>query len=188
LANSSSDLTLLLGELGSGGDEVFTKLLPKVYGELRTLAARYMRREEAGHSLQTTALVHEAYLRLVTQKNMQFPSRMHFFAAMSKIIRNILVNHAVARSRLKRGGQRKRLMLYDSLAITPERKLDLLALDEALTRLAKRDKRACQIVELRYFGGMTSEETADYLGVSSSTVNQTWRWARAWLFKEIYDD
>jgi RNA polymerase sigma factor (TIGR02999 family) len=182
---SPSDITLLLDEWRNGRDDAFDELFAAAYGELRSLAASYMRRERPDHTLQTTALVNEAYVKLVGLENARPESRLHFFAVAAKIMRQILVDHARARGNEKRGGKAARVALDDAVAATPAPALDLLALDEALDRLAAFDERKGRVVELRFFGGMTIEETAEILGVSFNTAVRDWELARAWLYREL---
>jgi RNA polymerase sigma-70 factor (ECF subfamily) len=159
-------------------------LMPIVYAELRRLAHAYMRRERAGHTLQTTALVNEAYLRLVDVERMEWRGRGHFFAMAATLMRRILVDHARDRARDKRGGRVEFTSLGDK-ATAPASNVDVLALDEALDRLAALDQHQSQIVELRFFGGLTIEETADALGISPATVKRDWTWAKAWLHQQL---
>jgi len=180
-----SDVTVLLAASSSGDKEAMDKLLPLVYDELRRLAQSHLRRERPGHTLQSTALVHEAYLRLVDQKQVQWHGRAHFFALASQMIRRILVDHARAHKAGKRGAGAQNLSLDEALAIPGKRDLDLIALDDALTGLAALDPQQSRIVELRFFGGLSIEETAEVVGLSTATVNREWASARAWLFREI---
>lgn len=159
--------------------------LPLVYNELKALAGHYLKNERSDHTLQPTALVHEAYMRLVDQRNIPWHDRPRFFAAAANIIRRILVNHAVAHQRLKRRKPGYRLAIDESIAADQPKDIDLIALDEALLRLAELDPVKAKLVELRFFGGLTVEETADALGVSSRTVNRDWRLAKAWLRDEV---
>jgi len=159
-------------------------LMPIVYDELRRLAHAYMRRERAGHVLQTTALVNEAYLRLVDVERMEWRGRGHFFAMAATLMRRILVDHARDQARDKRGGRVEFTSLADK-AIAPATSIDVLALDEALERLGAMDPRHAQIVELRFFGGLTLDETADALEISPATVKRDWTWAKAWLHQQL---
>ncbi|MCP4249285.1 MAG: sigma-70 family RNA polymerase sigma factor [bacterium] len=177
------DMTLVLAAASSGDRHAAEELLPLVYYELHALAAGYLRRERPDHTLQATALVHEAYLRLVDQTRVTWTERAHFLAVAATAMRRILVNHAKARSRIKRGGNRVRISLTG--APVKERPLDLVALDEALSRLSAMDAQQARIVELRFFAGMTVEQTAQVLGVSPRTVHREWVVARAWLRAEI---
>lgn len=169
----------------SGGDRsALDRLTPLVHGELRRIAAAYLRRERPGHTLQPTALVHEAYLRLVDQTQIQSRNRAQFFAIAANLMRQILVNHARRRRAAKRGGG-NRLTLDENLAAAGEAQLDILALDAALNKLAELDPRQGQIVEMRFFGGLTEDEVADLLGVAAITVKRDWRTARAMLYQEL---
>jgi RNA polymerase sigma factor (TIGR02999 family) len=173
-------------EQARGGDTLaLEQLVPLVYGELRRLAARYVRHERPGHSLQATALVHEAYLRLLKDDDLSFENRAHFLGIAARSMRQILVEHARARDAAKRGGERRRITLDEAVAAGQPLDVDLLAVDEALERLARRDAQHARIVELRFFGGLTNEETAEALGVSPATVKRAWAVARAWLFREL---
>ena len=183
--SSRTDVTDLLLDLGRGDQDALNKLMPLVYDELRRLASRHLRHERPGHTLQTTALVHEAYLKLVGQKNANWQNRVQFFAASAQVMRHILVDHARGRRASKRGGGYCRLSL-DEAALPPEEKdADLLTLNEALESLAAMDPRQGRVVELRVFGGLTVEETAEALGVSPRTVKEEWRMAKAWLHRQI---
>src|SRR5438552_18264302 len=162
-----------------------SELMARVYDELHRLAAAYMRRERGDHTLQTTALVHEAYLRLVGQRDIAWKNRAHFLGVAAQMMRRVLVDHARAHLCRRRGGPQQRVSL-DEVCISPRtHSADLVALDEALTRLAQIDARQAQVVELRFFGGLTAEETAKILGVSTKTVNRDWLVARVWLHGEI---
>lgn len=179
------EATQLLDAIGRGDADAGARLLPLVYEELRALAASYFRRQPDNHTLQPTALVHEAYLKLVNQTAAQWNDRAHFFAVAAKAMRQILVNHAHARNAEKRGGGATRILLGDDLAPTPERDFDAIALDEALNRLAALDERKARVVELRFFSGLSVDEVAHVLNVSKTTVEADWRLARAWLSKEL---
>jgi RNA polymerase sigma factor (TIGR02999 family) len=182
---SVDDATKLLDAIGRGDADAGARLLPLVYEELRALAASYFRRQPDNHTLQPTALVHEAYLKLVNQTAAHWNDRAHFFAVAAKAMRHILVNHAHARNAEKRGGGATRIVLGDDLAPTPERDFDAIALDEALNRLAALDERKARVVELRFFSGLSVDEVAHVLSVSKTTVEADWRLARAWLSKEL---
>lgn len=185
MASSSSDqVTQLLHDWSEGNQTARDELLPLVYDELRRLAGSYLRRERPGHTLQTTALVHEAYLRLINQ-NMGWQNRAHFFGIAAQLMRRILVDHARGQHYAKRGGDQKKLALDEALDLAQAEDSNLVALDEALTSLAAFDPQQSQIVELRFFGGLTIEETAQVLGVSDSTVERGWTFARAWLLREL---
>jgi len=184
----SSQITELLEDWRSGRNDAFDRLFALVYDELRSLASGYMRRERPDHTLQTTALVNEAYVKLVGHKDSLFQNRLHFFAVAAKVMRQILIDHARTRQYEKRGGKSVRISLDEALIMSQERAADLLALDAALKSLAEIDSRKSQVVELRFFGGMTIEETAEFLSVSFNTVVRDWEMARAWLFRNIYEE
>ncbi len=174
--------TLLL----AGDKESLAKLLPLVYAELRQLASQLLAHERPDHTLQPTALVHEAYIRLIENANqLSWQNRAHFFGIAANSMRQILVNHAEARNAAKRGGDRTRVTLDTSAAFSHSRDLDVLALNEAMLALAEIDKRQAAIVELRFFAGMTIDETAEYIGISAATVSREWEMARAWLFRRL---
>ena len=181
---SSKDITRLLVDWGSGDQAALDELIPLVYDELRRLAARYMRRESQGHTLQTSALINEAYLRLVDQKNVQLQNRAHFFGFASQLMRHILVDHARSRSRIKRGGGVQMVSLAEQAIISND-VAEVIALDDALKNLAEMDPRKAQIVEMKFFGGLTNEEVAEVLKVTSRTVEREWRKAKAWLHRAI---
>jgi RNA polymerase sigma factor (TIGR02999 family) len=169
-----------------GNRKALDELLPLVYDELHRQAHRFLRRERQNHTLQTTALIHEAYLTLIEQNRISWQNREHFFAISANLMRRILVNHANARHRQKRGGSAENLALDDSILISTEKSdFDLLALDEALTRLAEMDKQQAEIVELRYFSGLTIEEAAKVIGISPATVKRDWKMTKAWLYREL---
>jgi RNA polymerase sigma factor (TIGR02999 family) len=168
----------------AGDDDALRRLLPLVYEELRRVARRHLRRERADHTLQTTALIHEAYLRLIDQQAAQVSDRCHFVALTSHLMRQILVDHARARMASKRNAG-SRVTLADNLAVTEPQEIDVLAVDEALTRLAALDPQQARIVELRYFGGLSIRETSEALGVSEATIKRDWATARAWLHRAI---
>jgi RNA polymerase sigma factor (TIGR02999 family) len=162
-----------------------SNLLPIVYDQLRALAAKYMQRERADHTLQPTALVHEAYIRLIDASRVDWQGKSHFFALAATQMRRVLIEHARARNAAKRGGGALKVTLHDGDAISPDGVLDMLALDQALERLHGESPRQCRVVELRFFGGLSVEETAHILAVSSSTVKGEWRMAKAWLAREL---
>jgi RNA polymerase sigma factor (TIGR02999 family) len=180
-----SEVSQLLRAWSNGDKTAFDKLMPLVYEELRQMAKRYMERQPVGHSLQTTALIHEAYLRLVDQPEVQWQNRVHFFGVAAKAMRHILVDHARTRQAAKRGGAVRQVTLDEAATISVERTAELVALDDALESLAAFDQRKSQVVELKYFGGLTVEETAKVLKVSPRTVAQDWRLARTWLLREL---
>lgn len=181
----SHSITQLLIEWSDGDRMALDKLTPLVYNELRHQAARYLRRERPGHSLQTTALINEAYLRLIDARDVHWQSRAHFFAIAANLMRRVLVEHARRRDADKRGGSQVRVQLDEKLAVADASDLDLLAIDEALDRLAAIDPQQARIVELRFFSGLSVEETAAAIGVSPKTVKRDWSVARAWLGREI---
>ena len=161
------------------------ELLPLVYKELRRLAAFYLRQERSDHTLQATALVHEAYLRLVDQKNISWQNRSQFFAMAAQMMRRILVDYAKSHHRQKRGGHQHKISLDEALTLSQERAANLIALDDTLKRLAQLYPRKSQVVELRYFGGLSVEEAAEVLGISKPTVMRDWDFAKAWLYQEL---
>jgi RNA polymerase sigma-70 factor (ECF subfamily) len=186
VVDRSHEISQLLRSWNDGNGQAFEELLPLVYDELHRQAHRYLRREREGHTLQTTALIHEAYLNLIKQNCVNFQNREHFFAISANLMRRILVNYANARHRQKRGGQNEDLELNDSILIaTKSKDLDLLALDEALTRLAEMDEQQARIVELRYFGGLTIEETSEVMGIAAATIKRDWKLTKAWLYREL---
>lgn len=182
-----TNITGLLQQVADGDARAADALLPLIYEELRSLAGAFMRRESAGHTLQTTALVHEVYVKLVGQEEARFNGRSHFFAVAAQAMRRILVNHARDRGRLKRGGDRGRIDLDESALMAPEpdEGPDILAINEALDRLAAIDARKARTVEMRFFAGMSVEQTADALGVAPATVKRDWDFAKAWLYREL---
>ena len=176
----------MLQEWSDGKRKGLDALLPLVYDELHRQAARYLRRERFGHTLQTTELIHETYLKLIDQREVKWQNRAHFFGIAAQAMRRILVDYAKARHRAKRGGTDETLPLEAvTLAVSEEKSVDLEALDEALTRLAELDKRQARIVELRYFSGLTIEETAEVLHISPATVKTDWKSAKGWLYQEV---
>jgi RNA polymerase sigma factor (TIGR02999 family) len=180
------EVTQLLAEWGQGDRDALEKLTPLVYQELRRLAHRYMEGQRPDHTLQTTALVNEAYLRLADQRRPSFVNRSHFFAVAARAMRQILVNNAKACQRQKRGAGASKLELDEAALVAPERPRAILALDEALERLATLDSRKADVVELRYFGGLKQDEIADVLKISPVTVRRDWVFARAWLYSELH--
>lgn len=182
------DVTALLIEVANGNQAAQEKLLPLVYDQLKRLARRYMRRERVGHTLQTTALVHEAYLKLVGQHSPHWQGRAQFYGIAAQLMRRILIDHARRHLREKRGGTHVILPLEEAFAFTPEHSEDLLKLDEALDRLSKLDPRQSRIVELRFFGGLSVEETSRFLNVSPITVKRDWAVAKVWLYGELRPD
>ncbi len=187
--NEESPITELLIHWGNGDRQALDRLIPIVYAELRRQAARYMRFERSGHTLETADLIHEAYLRLIDQTNVQWKNRAHFYAISATLMRRILVDHARRQHRVKRGGSAVTVPLQEELLPAGKRwHTDLLELDLALTRLAAIDGRQSQIVELRCFSGLTIEDTAAVIGVSPTTVKDEWNLAKAWLRREIAGD
>lgn len=180
-----NSITALLQQLSEGNRNVEAELIPQIYGELRQLAARYMRRERRNHTLQPTALVHEAYERLIQQPQIPWQSRAHFFATASQMMRHILVDYARTRQAAKRGGIQQQVTLDDAVLPAADQSVDVIALHEALERLTRMDARASRIVELHFFGGLTFEEIAEVLGVAVRTVKGDWSMARAWLKGEL---
>jgi RNA polymerase sigma factor (TIGR02999 family) len=178
-------ITQLLIDWNNGSPEAIEKLMPMVEGELRRIAANYMRRERPDHTLQTTALVNEAYLKLVNQREARWQNRAQFFALASQLMRRILLDHARSQRRVKRGGNAVPLNLDDVAVMAPERSAALVDLDDALTRLTEFDPRKARIVEMRFFGGLTVDEVAEVLGIAPVTVMLHWRLARAWLQREL---
>ena len=179
------DVTQILLEFKKGSKDAQDQLIPLVYKELRRIAGAHLRREAANHSLQPTALVHEAYLRLVGITEIDWQSRAHFFSVASTVMRRILVDHARANRAGKRGGGEDTILLDEGLVPSASRAPEILALDDALQQLALLDERQAKIVEMRFFAGMTEEETGNVLGISARTVKRDWRIAKAWLFKEL---
>jgi len=184
-APSPQEVTGLLLAWSEGEQAAFEKLVPLVYAELRRVAHRYMGRERPGHSLQTTALVNEAYLRLIDARRVRWQNRAHFFAVSAQLMRRILVDFARSRQYLKRGGAAQKVSFDEGLVVSNEQGQDLVALDDALKALAVIDKRKSQVVELRFFGGLSVAETAEVLKVSPDTVLRDWRLAKVWLSREM---
>lgn len=180
-----SDVTQILRRASDGDDSAVNRLMPLVYDELRALAESYLKQERSDHTLQATALVHEAYVRLIKQEDVEWQNRAHFFAVAAQAIRRILVDHARSHNRIKRGGDRERVQLSDDVVLLEDRDLDLIALDEGMKKLATLNSRQAQIVELRFFGGLSLKEVANFLGVSPRTVDGDWSMARAWLRREL---
>ena len=183
--SSPHEVTHLLVDWSNGDREALNKLVPLVHEELRRLAHHYMRQERAGHTLQTSALVNEAYVRLIDQRSVRWQGRAHFFAIAAQLMRRILVDYARSRRLAKRGGETRRVSFEESAIASPQKGAELLAVDDALTDLAKLDSRKSQIVELRFFGGLNIDETAEVLGLSRTTVQREWRGAKAWLYLTI---
>lgn len=182
---ADEDATRLIARMQAGEPDAADSLMSLIYKELRAIAAGQLRNERPGHTLQPTALVHEAFLRLVNQREADFQSRGHFLAVAATAMRRILVNHAQARAAAKRGGGAARIPLADDLAVDAGRDVDLVALDEALSTLAERDERKARVVEQRFFAGLEMSQIAENLGVSLATVKRDWEYARTWLAREI---
>ena len=185
MSTSPHAVTRLLVEWGNGDSRALEKLTPLVYQELKRLATRYLRRERQDHTLQSTALVHEAWLRLIDQKQVHWQNRAQFFGIAAEMIRRILIDHARNRQAAKRGDGALKLSLDDALATPDRRDLDLVALDDALRDPAKFDPQQGRLVELRFFAGLSIEESAEVLGVSTATVKREWTAAKAWLYREL---
>ena len=184
----SADISQLIDAWSEGDQEAFDRLVAAVYPELRRMARRQLGRRAAGHSLESAALANEAYLKLARAKNIRVESRVHFLALCAQVIRRILVDHARSRGYAKRGGNALRVPLDEVLLASESRGVEVLALDRALESLAQLDPRKSRVVELRYFGGLTTEETADVLGISPETAKRDWRMAKAWLFDALTGD
>lgn len=186
----ASNLTQLLIQYSDGSPEAMEKLLPAVYQELRKLAESYMRKEFSGHTLQPTALVHEAYFKLIDQNAVKWQNRAHFFGVAAQLMRRLLIDHARAKQAAKRGGSQAKISFDEGLhwAENEEQSQDILALDNALTKLTAMDARQGRVVELRYFGGLSIEETAEVLETSPATVKRDWALAKAWLFRELSNE
>lgn len=183
---NSSQITQLLRQWSDGKREELESLMPLIYDELRGQASRYLKRERSNHTLQTTDLINEAYIKLIDQRQIKWQNRAHFFAIAAQAMRRILVDYARQRQREKRGGKAEDLPPEQAISIvSQEKKVDLVALDDALTRLEKFDERQARVVELRYFSGLSLDETAEVLGVSNVTVRLDWNMAKAWLLQEI---
>jgi RNA polymerase sigma factor (TIGR02999 family) len=182
---SQHQISQLLMRYNNGDQEAFDQLMPLIYGELRKMAKRYMRGQPTGHTLQTTALIHEAYLKLAIQEEKQWQNRAHFFGVAAHAMRNILVDYARAQQADKRGGEARAVSLDEAAMVTGERAAEVVALDDALNSLAKLAPRQSRVVELRYFGGLNVEETAEVLKISAETVTRDWRMAKAWLLREL---
>lgn len=184
---AEDEITQILCDLSATDHDEMAALLPVVYKELRELSASYLRNERPDHTLQATALVHEAYLHLMDQKEVRWQNRDHFFRLAAVTMRRILINHAVRHRALKRGGGLHRVSLTDAEPALDQEPIDIIALDEALTQLASISEQKARIVELRYFAGCTIEETAETLGISTASVERDWRFARAWLWTRLAD-
>jgi RNA polymerase sigma factor (TIGR02999 family) len=182
---ASKEITQLLSAWSNGDQKALDKLIPLVYEELHRLAARYMRRENPGHTLQTSALVNEAYIKLIGQKNVRWQNRAHFFGIAAQLMRRILVDHARTHGALKRGAGASKLPLDETAIVALDRSTDFILIDDALKNLAQIDPSKSRIVEMRFFGGLTTEEIAEVEKVSPSTIEREWRKAKAWLYREI---
>ncbi len=187
-ANPSGDLTQLLVDWSDGDEEALARLMPAVYDELRSLAGRYLNRERSDHTLQTTALVHEAYIRLIDQKRVRWQSSLQFFALAAQMMRRILVDHARSHRYAKRGGGMRKISLDDAPEVSMDRAADLVAVDDAMKALSELDPELSRLVELRFFGGFKVQEIADHMGVSVPTVNRRWKMAKAWLYRYLTED
>ena len=185
MSSSPREVTQLLIAWSNGDQTALDQLIPLIYGELRRVARRYMRRERAGHTLQTMALVNEAYLGLIDANQVQWQDRAHFYAISAQLMRRILIDYARSHNYVKRGGEARHLALEEAAVFSVERAQDLVALDDALKSLAAFDPRKSQVVELRFFGGLSVEETAEVLKVSPRTVLSDWSLAKAWLLREL---
>jgi RNA polymerase sigma-70 factor (ECF subfamily) len=183
--SETRDITQLLRAWGGGDEQALERLTPLVYSELRKAAKRQMARERGGHTLQTTALINEVYLRLVDLDGVGWQDRTHFFAICARLMRRILIDYARSRSYLKRGGDARRVTLDEALMVAADPPMDLMALDGALSRLGELDSRKSSVVELRFFGGLTLKEIAEVLKISSDTVTRDWNLAKAWLMREM---
>lgn len=185
METSAASVSQLLQRWSKGDRDALDQLTPLVYDELRRMARRYMRQQPVGHTLQTTALIHEAYLRLIGQAEKRWENRVHFFGVAAQAMRHILVDYARARQTAKRGGGAQQVSLDEALVVSPKGNDDLVALNDALEALAALDQRQSQVVELRFFGGLTEEEISQVLQVSTRTVRSDWRLARSWLLREL---
>jgi len=185
MPETSGDVTQMLVAYGEGDRKALDELLPLVYQELRRIAGHYLRGERGGHTLQPTALVHEAYLRLVNQHSVKWQNRAQFYGIAATMMRRILVNHALAKAAEKRGSDAERVPVDESTISLGAPDVDLLALDEALTMLARRDADKARLVEMKYFGGMSTKEIAEAMGKSTATIEREWAFARGWLYQEL---
>ena len=185
LENKSHQITALLIDWSNGDEIAFEQLMPLVYDELRRMARRYLRREPSGHTFQTTELIHEAYLKIAGREGRNWENRSHFFGVASRAMRHILVDYARSKHRQKRGGMAERITLTENLKTAANRSEEIIALDEALKQLAALDERKTQVVEMKFFGGLTTEEIAEVLKISPETVKRDWRFARTWLLRQL---
>src|SRR5688572_30155447 len=188
MSADSENVTRLLQDWGKGDQQALEELLPLIYNELRRLAHNFLYRERPEHTLQTTALVHEAYLKLIDQRDARWQNRAHFFAIAAQAMRRILIDSARRHAAMKRGGPAEKLSLDEAVSVSVEPDANLLALDEALNALAEIDPQQSRIVELRYFGGLTIEETAEVMKTSPATIKREWAMARAWLHQALTED
>lgn len=186
--SEDNDLNEVLTRASAGDEAAAAIFMQSLYDDFRRVAAAQLRREPPGHTLQPTALVHEAFLRLIDQRRVSWQGRSHFIAVGAEAMRRILVDHARAANRVKRGGERRRVEMDDRLTVSPRDNQDVIAVDEALNDLAKLDPRQAKIVELRFFGGMTNDEVAHVLGVSRATIDRQWRVVKAWLREQLQDE
>ena len=186
--SSPAEVTSLLNKLAQGDEQAAAKLVPLIYDELRRVAASRLRHERPHHTLQTTALVHEAYMKLAVQRKAKWQNRAQFFGVASQVMRRILVDYARTQQRIRRGGKQQKVPLDDVLLVSPDRTAELLAVDESLSKLEELDPRQGRIVELRYFGGLTIEEIADFIGVATKTVTREVKVAKAWLYGDLKQD
>lgn len=185
LNDDSHQITLLLADWSKGNDLALEQLMPLVYEELRQMARRYMRRQPSGHTFQTTELIHEAYLKIAKSGDRNWENRAHFFGVAARAMRQILVDYARSKSSQKRGGWQEKITLADDAATTSNSSKEIVALDDALRNLEQIDSRRGQVVELKFFGGLTVEEIAEVLKISTKTVNRDWQFARTWLLREL---
>lgn len=185
MTDSPPNVTELLEDLSAGKEHALNDLLPVVHSELRRQAARYLRRERRNHTLQPSALVNEAFIRLVDQRNVRWQNRAHFLGIAAQAMRRILIDHARTQQRIKRGGIQQNVTLDEGMLATTARSIDVLALDQALTRLAAIDERQASVVELRFCGGLSVEETATVMNISAATVKREWSMAKAWLYTQL---
>jgi RNA polymerase sigma factor (TIGR02999 family) len=189
MSSSEKAVTQLLADWRGGNQQALDELMPLVYKELHRLADHYLRRERVGHTLQATALINEAYLRIINQDEVNWQNRAHFFGVAAQMMRRILVDHARSHLYAKRGGGAQKLTINEAIDLPQqERDLDLVALDDALQRLEQLDPQQSKIIELRFFGGLTIEETAEVLGISPATIKREWNWAKAWLYRELKNE
>lgn len=184
--STPAEVTSLLNKLAEGDQEAVAKLVPLIYDELRRIAGSRLRHERPNHTLQTTALVHEAYMKLVAHRKANWQNRAQFFGVASQVMRRILVDYARGQHRIRRGGRQQRVLLDDILLISPHRADELLAVNESLSKLERMDPRQARIVELRYFGGLTVDEIAEVVGVASKTVSRELKVAKAWLYDDLH--